>query len=96
MLVVGFSDACVGVNKPALTNCANDIFFSAVNSGTDASCQCATVHVFITAKINVFFMNRANFSDGLMGQAAPPPPFSSEMSIQGPHTYAQRRRPQKD
>lgn len=94
MLVVGFSDTCVGVNKPALTNCANDIFFfSAVNSGTDASCQCATVHVFTTAKINVFFMNRANFSDGLMGQTAP---LSSEMSIQGPHTYAQRRRPQKD
>lgn len=49
-----FSGACVGVNKPTLTNSANDIFFSAVNSGTDASCECATVHVFTTAKMNVF------------------------------------------
>lgn len=49
-----FSDACVGVNKPMLTNGANDIFFSAVNSGTGASCECATTHVFTTAKMNVF------------------------------------------
>lgn len=49
----GFSGARVGVNKPTLTS-ANDIFFSAINSGTDASCESATTHVFTTAKMNVF------------------------------------------